>query len=76
MMVSIHQEQRPLVRSDVERLLQQARNAEQVDLSGHNLQAITLVNVDLRRANLSLADLRGATLRGRIWTRPSSQGHA
>lgn len=64
MMLSIHQEQRPLVRSDVERLLREARNAEQVDLSGHNLQAITLVNSDLRRVNLSLANLREANLCG------------
>jgi len=63
-MMSVHQEHTPLVRADVERLLQEARSSEQVDLSGHNLQAITLVNTDLKRANLSLADLHEANLCG------------
>ena len=66
MMMSLHQEtqqeQTPLVRSDVERLLQEARDSEQLDLSSHNLQAVTLVNFDLRRVNLSLADLHAANL--------------
>ncbi len=36
-MLSIHQEQTPLVRSDVERLLQEARNSEQSQSPSHYL---------------------------------------
>jgi len=61
---SVNQEQVPLVRTAIERLLQEAGSTEHLDLSGQHLQGVTLVNSDLRGANLSLADLHEANLCG------------
>lgn len=57
---SVNQEQVPLVRTAIERLLQEAGSTEHLDLSGQHLQGVTLVNDDLRGANLSLTDLHEA----------------
>jgi len=61
---SVNQEQVPLVRTAIERLLQEAGSTEHLDLSGQHLQGVTLVNGDLRGANLSLTDLHEANLCG------------
>jgi len=55
-------EEKPLTREDVERLLQEVRDSEQLNLSGQNLQRINLSLLSLNRANLSRADLSGAIL--------------
>ena len=61
---SVNQEQAPLARTAIGRLLQEAGSTEHLDLSGQQLQGITLVNSDLRGVNLSHADLREANLCG------------
>lgn len=68
-----------VTRTDVARLLEEVGSPEQLDVSGQNLQGISLVNFNLRGsnlsqarlceanlcgANLSRADLHGADLRG------------
>ena len=74
-----NQAQPPLMRTDVERLLQEVGSPEQLDLSGQNLRSISLINGNLMGAslsqaiiceanlcgtNLSKADLHGADLHG------------
>lgn len=68
-----------VTRTDVVRLLEELGSPEQLDVSGQNLEGITLLNFDLSGsnlsqarlceanlcgANLSRADLHGANLRG------------
>ncbi len=68
-----------VTRTDLVRLLEEVGSPEQLDVSGQNLQGITLMNFNLRGsnlsqariceanlcgANLSKADLHGADLRG------------
>ncbi len=55
-----------MTRRDVVRLLQKGGNPEQLDISHHDLRGITLLNGDLRGANLNLSktDLHGADLSG------------
>ncbi len=53
-----------MTRTDVVRLLQEGGNPEQLDVSQHDLRGITLLNGDLRGANLSQASLCEANLCG------------
>jgi uncharacterized protein YjbI with pentapeptide repeats len=55
-------EDKPLTRSDVERLLQTVGSADKLDLSGQNLQGIDLSNLHLQGINLRSANLRSANL--------------
>ncbi|HEX6482751.1 MAG TPA: pentapeptide repeat-containing protein [Ktedonobacteraceae bacterium] len=56
------QEDKPLTKEDVIRLLEEAGSSSKLDLSGRNLQGIDLPGCNLTVANLSRADLRNANL--------------
>lgn len=64
----------PLMRADVERLLNSVENAVQLDLRLQNLQHIDLSYMDLQGANLQGADLRAANLRGANLSEANLQG--
>jgi uncharacterized protein YjbI with pentapeptide repeats len=74
--VKVKEEDKPLKRADVERLLHEAGSSEKLNLSGRNLDGINLAQFVLQgtnltgaflmRANLSEAMLREAILRGAI----------
>lgn len=57
------QEDKPLTRADVERLVQEAGSPDELDLSGKNLRGIDLTHINLAGANLKGAVLIGADLR-------------
>ena len=63
----VKKEDKPLTRADVERFLQEAGSSDKLNLSGRNLERISLANLILqgaflREANLSRADLSAANL--------------
>lgn len=70
---SVNQEQTPLVRTAIERLLQEAGSTEHLDLSRQHLQGVTLVNGDLRGANLRGAELTWAYFGGAGTYAPAKQ---
>jgi hypothetical protein len=63
-----------VTRTDVERLLEEVGSPEQLDVSGQNLQGITLVNCDLEGANLSQARICEANLCGANLSRADLHG--
>lgn len=56
------QEDKPLTRADVERLVQDAGSPDELDLSGKNLRGIDLAHINLAGVNLRGAVLIGADL--------------
>ncbi len=57
-----YQEEQPLTRTDVERLLQEVGSSKKLILSGRNLRGINLSGFNLMEADLQEANLRGADL--------------
>ncbi len=63
-----------VTRRDVVRLLQEVGSPEQLDVSGQDLQGITLMNYNLRGANLSQASVGEANLCGANLSRADLHG--
>src|SRR6266446_3850493 len=63
-----------VTRTDLVRLLQEAGSPEQLDVTGQDLHGITLMNGNLRGANLSLAQVCEANLCGANLSRADLHG--